>query len=162
MCIRDRYQRRVRENDCSGMGCGASTAPREEPPAPPAAIPLAVVAATAVISPEDHQDEEEHAEEPPPEEVDLFAAVVAGRLHEVHSVCSTLPERVHQRDYFNHSPLHLAAHYGDLEIAELLLASGADVTVRCKDGSTPLDMARKAQHTDVVQALQRGGAQGAA
>eukprot|EP00656_Telonema_subtile_P001201 TRINITY_DN1055_c0_g1_i2.p1 TRINITY_DN1055_c0_g1~~TRINITY_DN1055_c0_g1_i2.p1 ORF type:complete len:139 (+),score=37.08 TRINITY_DN1055_c0_g1_i2:81-497(+) len=110
MCIRDRYQRRVRENDCSGMGCGASTAPREEPPAPPAAIPLAVVAATAVISPEDHQDEEEHAEEPPPEEVDLFAAVVAGRLHEVHSVCSTLPERVHQRDYVLPSASEGAEH----------------------------------------------------
>jgi ankyrin repeat protein len=39
------------------------------------------------------------------------------------------------------TPLHWAAHKGYLEVAKILLARGADVNAKDKDGKTPLDSA---------------------
>jgi tetratricopeptide (TPR) repeat protein len=53
------------------------------------------------------------------------------------------------------TPLHLAASQGHNEVAELLLAHGADVNAKCTDGSTPLDLASAwPRHEQVMELLQ--------
>jgi ankyrin repeat protein len=49
--------------------------------------------------------------------------------------------------------LHLAALKGNLEVATALLAGGADVAKKDKDGATPLNVARTNGHRDVEVAL---------
>ena len=56
------------------------------------------------------------------------------------------------------TPLHVAAFHGTPAIAEVLLAHGADVNARLKDGSTPLSLALKNSNRRVVRVLRRHGA----
>ena len=49
--------------------------------------------------------------------------------------------------------LHDAAQEGNLEIVELLLASGAQASLVSNDGVTPLDLALDGGHGDVCQLL---------
>ena len=48
------------------------------------------------------------------------------------------------------TPLHSAAHNGDLELVELLLARGADPAAANDDGTTVLSMAEEGGNADVV------------
>ena len=48
---------------------------------------------------------------------------------------------VHTKDYRGWTPLHLAARNNRLELAQLLISSGAEVNVKDDRGWTPLDMA---------------------
>lgn len=57
---------------------------------------------------------------------------------------------VADRDRKGMTPLHWAA---DAEMAELLIAAGADVNARANYYETPLEMATKAGHTDVIKVL---------
>lgn len=63
---------------------------------------------------------------------------------------------------YRNTPLQHAAERGTGEIAELLIKAGADVNVRGRYGATPLIDAvygrYSVRHTDVVEALIRGGA----
>jgi ankyrin repeat protein len=43
----------------------------------------------------------------------------------------------------DYTPLHGAASRGDVEIAKLLLAHGAERNAKASDGMTPSDVARK-------------------
>ena len=52
-----------------------------------------------------------------------------------------------------YSALHDAAQNGNLEIVELLLASGAQASVISNNGVTPLDLALDGGHDDVCQLL---------
>ena len=58
------------------------------------------------------------------------------------------------------TPLMIAASYGDADIAAMLLAKGADPTLRAQGGRTALSMAkvRGAAGAQMVQLLQRSGA----
>jgi ankyrin repeat protein len=55
------------------------------------------------------------------------------------------------------TPLLWAANidFGDTAMIELLLASGARADVRSKDGLTPLELARKLGHTNLIGVLGR-------
>ncbi len=55
------------------------------------------------------------------------------------------------------TPLHNAAAMGSKEIAELLIASGADVNAKTLYGTTPLDLVKK-EHKDVADLLRSHGA----
>jgi len=54
--------------------------------------------------------------------------------------------------------LHYAAENGREEVAEFLLAHGADVNARKLFGDTPLDVAAKKEQKDMVRLLRKHGA----
>ena len=55
------------------------------------------------------------------------------------------------------TPLHDAAYGGQKEIVELLIAEGADVNAKDRDGETPLDGAIKYKRTETADLLRKHG-----
>ncbi|MEO1618906.1 MAG: ankyrin repeat domain-containing protein, partial [Planctomycetota bacterium] len=55
------------------------------------------------------------------------------------------------------TPLHVAALFGQSEVAGLLLSSGADVSLTDGEGNTALHMAAFLGHTEIVRALLKAG-----
>ena len=55
-------------------------------------------------------------------------------------------------------PLHAAAQSGDLELASLLIAHGADVKARADNNQNALDFAMTKGHQAMVDLLDRHGA----
>jgi ankyrin repeat protein len=53
--------------------------------------------------------------------------------------------------------LHIATHLGHKEIAELLIAKGADVNAKIEDGKTPLDLAIHLKRTETADLLRKHG-----
>ncbi|NWT08581.1 ANK2 protein, partial [Vireo altiloquus] len=69
---------------------------------------------------------------------------------------------VHNRGCFplqsGFTPLHIAAHYGNVNVATLLLNRGAAVDFTARNGITPLHVASKRGNTNMVKLLlDRGG-----
>jgi len=64
---------------------------------------------------------------------------------------------VNAKDEDGVTPLHEAALWGHNEVAELLIANGADVNARDKDGKTPLDLATKEKKTEIADLLRKHG-----
>ncbi|KAL3888609.1 hypothetical protein ACJMK2_000974 [Sinanodonta woodiana] len=56
------------------------------------------------------------------------------------------------------SPLHLAAHRGDVSVMSVLISKGADVTIRDDTGRTPIFYASRKLNTLAVKTLVRAGA----
>ncbi len=61
-------------------------------------------------------------------------------------------------DWLGTSPLHLAAQYGHLEAAEVLLRSGSQRDARTKVEKTPLHVASQEGHDIIVELLLSNGA----
>jgi ankyrin repeat protein len=55
------------------------------------------------------------------------------------------------------TPLHRATQRGHKEIAELLIAKGADVNTKDDDGETPLDWAILNDETEIADLLRKQG-----
>ncbi|GBF39110.1 ankyrin repeat domain-containing protein [Leptospira johnsonii] len=64
------------------------------------------------------------------------------------------------RDPFtrNFTPLMIAAREGEVEIAEFLVRSGADINAKTRDGHTALMMAVYNRNLDIVKLLLKNGA----
>jgi cytohesin len=54
------------------------------------------------------------------------------------------------------TPLFRAAYYGHKDIAELLIAKGADVNVKDSEG-TPLNWAKQYDHPELADLLRKHG-----
>ncbi|TGL34957.1 ankyrin repeat domain-containing protein [Leptospira koniambonensis] len=67
---------------------------------------------------------------------------------------------VDTRDPFtrNFTPLMIAAREGEVEIAEFLVRSGADINAKTRDGHTALMMAVYNRNLDIVKLLLKNGA----
>lgn len=70
---------------------------------------------------------------------------------------------VDARNKYGQTALHMAADYGQIELAELLVKNGANVNVRDRDGVTPLYYTMKLreptdEHRDVAKLLIESGA----
>jgi ankyrin repeat protein len=94
-----------------------------------------------------------------PEELDLFEAAAVG---DVAVVRRRLAEgwEIEDRSNDGYAPLHLAAYFGQLEVARLLLERGADRNAVAANDSrvTPLHSAVSARHRDVAGLLLALGA----
>ncbi len=64
-----------------------------------------------------------------------------------------MPRQIH-----DFTALHNAAQNGQIEMAELLLAHGAEINARSQDGRTPLAFARKQNQAAMIEFLQQHGA----
>ena len=53
--------------------------------------------------------------------------------------------------------MHLAAHAGNTELVQQLLAAGADRTLVTSSGETPLDLAAKNKHVGAMALLKAPG-----
>ncbi len=82
-------------------------------------------------------------------------AALAGRA-DARIVMALLRARagVNAADGGGYTPLHLAAFRGDLALAELLLAQGADARRRADDGKTALMLAEQEGHDAVARRLR--------
>jgi ankyrin repeat protein len=64
----------------------------------------------------------------------------------------------------DYTPLHFAAEFGRTSVAEILISKGADINSSAgggffKKGKTPLGLAVKADHKEVIDLLRQHGAQ---
>ena len=57
------------------------------------------------------------------------------------------------------TPLHIAASAGHTEIAEMLIAKGADVNIKNKRNQTPLTVAKQKNDKAMIELLEKHGAQ---
>ncbi|MHC4542163.1 MAG: ankyrin repeat domain-containing protein, partial [Planctomycetota bacterium] len=57
------------------------------------------------------------------------------------------------------TPLHAACTTGSVPVVELLLAHGADVKVKTKNGFTPLGLAEEREFDEIVELLCKRGAE---
>ena len=91
--------------------------------------------------------------------LDLFEASAAGEVERVERL---LGDRADVNTYSGDgwTPLHLAAFFGHTKIAELLLASDADIAARSRNanGNTPLHAALAGNHKFVAGVLIGRGA----
>lgn len=92
--------------------------------------------------------------------VDVFLASALGDLDRVRALLQDEPDLIAAYSEDGWTPLHLAAHFGSTEVAELLLAHGADVEARSRsrEGNTPLHAAVAGKQPSLVDLLIARGA----
>jgi ankyrin repeat protein len=90
----------------------------------------------------------------------VFEACAAGEVERVERLVADDPTAIGSRSVDGWTPLHLAAFFGHVKIAELLLAAGADVSARSTNpnGNTPLHAALAGNHKFVAGLLIGHGA----
>jgi uncharacterized protein len=93
-------------------------------------------------------------------ELDLFAATIAGADNRVKQLIDAEPTLVTSYSHDGWTPLHLAAFFAQPAVVEALLARGADVNARTRNGTTntPLHAGAAGRNLDVVRALVQHGA----
>jgi ankyrin repeat protein len=88
---------------------------------------------------------------------ELHDAVKNGNLEKVRALLIDNPGLVFSKDNDGETPLHVAATFDQKDIVELLLAKGADVNAKGKDGRAPL-LATVYHNVDLVKAMIAAGA----
>jgi ankyrin repeat protein len=84
---------------------------------------------------------------------EIHDAARAGDLAKVKALLNDNPKLVFSKDDNGTTPLHLAAHEGRKDVAELLLAKKADVNAQNNNGTAPLHWAAIYDHKDVAELL---------
>jgi uncharacterized protein len=104
-----------------------------------------------------------------PEGLDFFDAAAVGNVTAVRALMTADRASVDDRGPDGYTALHLAASFGQMEVARLLLGRGADPNAVTLNGArvTPLHSAVNAKHRDTASlllalgaspnAVQRGG-----
>ena len=90
----------------------------------------------------------------------LHEAATRGDALAAKTLLDANPDQVNAADEHGWTPLHLAAHYGFRDVAELLLAAGADANGRSVNAmaNTPLHAAAAGQQADLALLLLESGA----
>jgi len=88
---------------------------------------------------------------------DIFDAI---RRRDYEAVLEFLKRGIplNMKDHEGRTPLHMAAWYGQMTIAEFLISQGADINNKDKEGKTPLHMAAWYGHPDTASLLIEKGA----
>jgi ankyrin repeat protein len=84
---------------------------------------------------------------------EIHDATRGGDFGEVKTLLTGKPDLVFSKDDTGRTPLHWASYCGRKDVAELLLASNADVNAKDSLGATPLHNAALNGHKDVVELL---------
>jgi ankyrin repeat protein len=94
-------------------------------------------------------------------EMDIFAASALGKVERLRALIQADPELLHAYSPDGWTALHLAAHFGQREAVEALLAAGASVQARSQNSmhNTPLHAAMPGGQPEVVEALLAKGAE---
>lgn len=94
-------------------------------------------------------------------EVDIFAAAALGKVGRLRALIQADPQLVRAYSPDGWTALHLAAHFGQREAVEALLAAGASVQARSHNSmrNTPLHAAMPGGKPEVVEALLTNGAE---
>ncbi|MGB9602646.1 MAG: ankyrin repeat domain-containing protein [Limisphaerales bacterium] len=85
--------------------------------------------------------------------VPAIEAVKANSLEQLQLIIKTDPESINGKDQLQWTPLHWAADYGYLKIAEFLIENGANVNAKTDNGWTPLHQAVIKAHTNIARLL---------
>lgn len=95
-----------------------------------------------------------------PDGLDIFDAAVIGNVNVIRTLLSTDRASVDDHGPDGYTALHLAAYFGQLEVARLLLGRGADPNAVALNESrvTPLHSAVAAKHRDTASLLLALGA----
>jgi len=93
-------------------------------------------------------------------ELDVFAACMAGAKDRVLELIGERPELTVAYSHDGWTPLHLACFVGQPDIAEALIARGADVRARSRNPmqNTPLHAAAAGRNREAVRVLVEHGA----
>ena len=83
----------------------------------------------------------------------------ADRVRKLLDAGADVNVRNADKQRLQYTPLHWAAYYGHLEIAEILISRGADLDAEDPDYSTPLYLAAEEGHPKVVEFLISKGAE---
>jgi ankyrin repeat protein len=84
----------------------------------------------------------------------LHEAAMNGKLEKARALINADPGLVFSdASMGSHTPLDFAVQYGHRDVAELLLANGADIEAKSYGGSTPLQSAVCGGHKDMVELL---------
>jgi ankyrin repeat protein len=91
---------------------------------------------------------------------DLFEAAALGDIPRLRTLLGRAPESLASHSFDGWTALHLAAHYGQLEAMETLLAAGAGARARSANDlrNTPLHAALAGGQRAAAEVLLRAGA----
>lgn len=92
-------------------------------------------------------------------EVNSLNAACLGDTKRLNDILVKDPKATCLTDQHKNTPLHLAAEYNQLRIAEILIENKADINSINKDGATPLHSAASSGSRAVAELLIRKGAQ---
>uniref|UniRef100_A0A9J2PYQ2 non-specific serine/threonine protein kinase n=1 Tax=Ascaris lumbricoides TaxID=6252 RepID=A0A9J2PYQ2_ASCLU len=92
----------------------------------------------------------------------IYQAVVYDNEELLRDLLQANPNKVHYKDAYGRSPLHIAAQHGNTAIIDLLVAAGADVNCMAGPSAlcvTPLHVAAGAGRREAVRHLVDAGAE---
>jgi len=84
---------------------------------------------------------------------DFNFAIMSGNVEKVSEYIQKSPELVNQKIHGGDSPLHYAAEFGNIALAEQLLTNNADINARGVNGWTPLHRAVMSGDTNMAAFL---------
>lgn len=84
----------------------------------------------------------------------LHVAAARGHMAVADLLAKTYPYMISAEDDRRNTPLHTAAHAGYAEMVTFLIDNGANPALKNKENRTPLYLAQKQSHPDVIEILQ--------
>jgi len=89
------------------------------------------------------------------EEGTLHELAISGNVEELKAIVEGIHGiDLNEKDEFGYTPLHLASDRGHVAVVKLLLSRKVDCSIQDADEFTALDLARIAEHDEVVSLLE--------
>jgi len=83
----------------------------------------------------------------------LHLAARMGRVDIAQALLAKWPDMLREKDDYGNTPLHLAAERGHVEMVSYLIDCGLNPHDKNRENRTPLFLAEKARHQDVIDIL---------